>query len=117
MAADVLRVAAPLVVLRTTFGTMVHLYEGAVVPKGADPAHRDQLIESGMLKRVPVKAEAAREPTVQEVLDEVGDDAEKAAEALAAEVEARGDKARSTLVKALEEVIDSDDSDSDDSDA
>jgi hypothetical protein len=44
------------------------------------------------------------EPTVEEVLIDVGDDRDKAAAALAAE-QAKGDSARSTLVQRLEALI------------
>jgi hypothetical protein len=44
------------------------------------------------------------EPTVDEVLAEVGDDKEKAAAALSAE-QAKGEPARSTLVQRLEALI------------
>lgn len=47
---------------------------------------------------------SSKEPTVKEVLADVGDDQDKAAEALATE-QAKGDDARGTLVAKLEAIV------------
>jgi hypothetical protein len=51
----------------------------------------------------PEPASSDKEPTIEEILKEVGDDKAKAADALSAE-QAKGDDARSTLVKKLEAI-------------
>lgn len=63
----------------------------------ADVAER--LLESPTWERP-----SAKEPTIDEVLDDVGDDRDKAAAALAEE-QAKGEKARKTLIDKLEAVI------------
>lgn len=50
-------------------------------------------------------AATGKAPTVEEILTDVGEDKEKAAAALASEQEARGDKARKTLVEPLQAII------------
>lgn len=106
------KVTAPLVIVRDEGGASHHFYEGGVVPaSGFDKDHVKMLVDDGMLEKVKEeKAPAAspdanKGPSVDDILKDVGDDKEKAAAALEQE-NARGDAARSTLVKKLQAVID-----------
>lgn len=85
-----------------------YFYDGAVIPSGYNDERCEQLVKDGMLEKVKADSgsDADKEPSVKEILADVGDDKEKAAAALAAEQEARGDKARKTLVEPLQAVID-----------
>lgn len=106
-------VTAPLVVLLTKDGSRVHLYDGAPVPDNADPDHVRDLKDGGMVGKAS-KAEptgdpgtstagsGTKEPTVEEIKAAVGEDKEKAAEALKTE---QAGKNRSTLVKHLEGIV------------
>lgn len=114
-------VAAPLVVIKDAEGRDRYLYKGAAVPADVDTKHRDQLVDEGLL----VKAKASTTTTstsstssstdaytegadpagysIPKITSYVGDDAEKAAAVLELE-QARGDDARSSLVKQLEAI-------------
>jgi len=107
------RVVAPYVTLKVkdTNGkdVIVGYYDGAVVTDDqVDAESLKHHLDSGMVEKVedaPAEAPAEpKEPTAKEILDEVGDDRDKAAAALEAE-QAKGDKARSTLVAKLEAIV------------
>lgn len=106
------KVISPLVIVPNADGVNGdgYFYKDAVIPAGFNDKRCESLVKDGMLEKVKAEKaadpEPAKEPTVKEILDEVGDDKEKAAAALAAEQEARGDKARKTLVEPLQAVID-----------
>lgn len=105
------KVTAPLVIVQNDDGVGGdgYFYQDAVIPDGFNDERCDQLVKDGMLEKAKADSgsgDSTKEPTVKEILDEVGDDKEKAAAALAAEQEARGDKARKTLVEPLQAVID-----------
>jgi hypothetical protein len=105
------KVTSPLVIVPNADGKSSdgYFYENAVIPDGFNDERCEELVKDGMLEKARADAgsgDSTKEPTVKEILDEVGDDKEKAAEALAAEQEARGDKARKTLVEPLQAVID-----------
>lgn len=68
-------------------------------PGEVPPDVAERLLSSPVWERP-----SAKEPTIDEVLADVGTDRDKAAAALAKE-QAKGDKARSTLVSKLEAVI------------
>lgn len=108
--ASILMGAEALTVVRLRNGSRVNIHKGGVVPASADPDDVKRLLEEKYLKRVelidPDKASDAdsKEPTVKEILAEVGDDKDKAAEALKAE-QAKGDKARSSLVEKLQAIV------------
>lgn len=114
-------VAAPLVVIKDGEGRDRYLYKGAAVPADVDTKHRDQLVDEGLL--VEAKASTTKTSTsstsssndaytegadpagysIPKLQAYVGDDAEKAAAVLELE-QARGDDARSSLVKQLEAI-------------
>lgn len=115
--------AAPLVTLQLDTGGRMNLPKGAPVPHNADPDDVARLIEEGFLvveetvvEEETVDAEGDTEAddqggdapegptTVAGILEEVAGDPEKAAAALDAELAT--EKPRTTLVKALEEIID-----------
>lgn len=106
------KVTAPLVVVQNDDGVGGdgYFYQDAVIPDGFNDERCAQLVKDGMLEKVKADSgsdgDGGKEPSVKEILAEVGDDKEKAAVALAAEQEARGDKARKTLVESLQAVID-----------
>lgn len=102
MAKKHLTVTAPLVVLKGANGAHHHLYAGTPVPEGMDDEHVAQLLKAGMLAEV--KVEAPKEPSVKEILAEVGEDKEKAAVALEAE-KAKGEDARTSLVEPLQKLL------------
>ena len=107
----VIQVTAPLVIVRDEAGAQHYFYEGAILPAGLDGDHVKQLLDGELVSKVDQAdgdtsdggSGSGRVPTVKEILDSVGDDQEKAAEALAQE-QARGDAARSTLVEKLEAI-------------
>lgn len=100
-------VTAPLVVVPDQSGSDRYLYKGAAVPADIDQEHIDRLAGDKLIEKTKdspaASTEAGKEPTVNEVLADVGDDPEKARAALEAE-QAKGDKARSTLVEKLEAI-------------
>lgn len=101
--------AAALTMVRTATGGYVNVYKGDPVPDGVDSKDLNRLVEEKFL--VEVKAEPAPEPTpakepnVDEILADVGNDKTKAAAAIETE-KARGDKARTTLLSKLQAVVD-----------
>lgn len=101
-------VTAPVVVVRVEQGGPVYVYKDGVLPAGADKEHIEQLLAEEMIEktRAPKAAKAdpdpAKEPTIEEILNDVGDDKAKAAEALEAE---KAGKNRSTLVPKLEAIV------------
>lgn len=87
--------------------TLVGLYRNAPVPSGITDDSRDHLLSRGLIEKAEQSADGeSKPPKVADVLAEVGDDKDKAAEALEQE-KARGDAARSTLVERLQAVVDS----------
>jgi len=103
------KVTAPLVIIANADKTSGdwYGYAGATVPEGWNDSRAKQLVKEGMLEKGSApKAEpeqASPKPdTVEGILAEVGDDKEKASAALEAEV---AGKNRSTLVKALEDIL------------
>lgn len=108
------KVTAPLVIIASADGVAGdwYGYDGALVPAGLNDERCKVLAKEGMLEKVkddapaPAPATApsgdSKPDTVEGILAEVGDDKEKAAAALEAEV---AGKNRSTLVKALEDVL------------
>lgn len=97
-------VTAPLVVLKKKDGSYQHIYAGGPVSEDGDAEHIKQLLAEKMIEKVkaaPAAAPEPKDPTVEEVLAEVGEDQDKAAAAL--EVEKTG-KNRSSLVKKLEAI-------------
>lgn len=97
----------------TVDGKSVIVNKGEGVPDGVSAVDLDNLVSFGAIAGVTGLPETdapadddGKEPTVKEILADVGDDPEKAKAALAAEQEARGDKARKTLVDPLQAVID-----------
>lgn len=101
------KVAAPLIQLRVTTGGYVHLYAGAPVPETADPDQLKQLLKEKQVVEVevddPAAADSGKEPTVDEVLAEVGTDKAKAAAAIETE---KAGKNRTTLLSKLQAVVD-----------
>lgn len=84
-----------------------YFYEKSVIPDGFNDERCEQLADEGMLEKVKAEKPAdsdTKSNKVEDVLAEVGDDKEKAAAALAAE-QAKGDKARKTLVEPLESIL------------
>lgn len=98
------KVTAPLVIIPAADGTSSdwYGYAGAVVPQGHNDERVKVLAEEGFLAEVKADdGNAAKEPTVAEVLAEVGDDQAKAAAALEAE---KAGKNRTSLVSKLEAI-------------
>lgn len=100
------KVTAPLVIVANDDKTSGdwYGYNGALVPAGWNDARCKQLVKEGMLERVVEEAAPAAPDTVEAILAGVGDDKAKAAVALETE-RAKGDDARSTLVKKLEAIV------------
>jgi hypothetical protein len=102
------RVTAPYVTVKVAVdgGVAVRgFYTDSVIeasPEAVGHLLRKRMVEE--IKPEPDAPKEPKEPTVKEILEAVGDDAEKAAEALAAE-QAKGDAARKSLVEGLETVI------------
>ena len=98
-------VKAPLVIAKREDGSDVYVYRGAPLPDGLAKGEAKRLEE--FLEDAPDAGSgddgAAKVATVDDILKDVGDDKAKAAEALKTE-EARGDDARSTLVKKLQAI-------------
>lgn len=88
-------------------GDRVVLRQGDVVPADADDLDTLSLVGAVVAVEVPEEvAPAASAPTsVKDILAEVGDDVDAAKAALAAEYEAKGDRARPSLVESLEAII------------
>lgn len=78
-----------------------YFYDGAIIPDGYNDERCKQLAEEGMLEAVKADS-SAKEPTVKEILDEVGEDKDKAAAALEQE---KAGKNRTTLVGPLEAIV------------
>lgn len=100
--------AEALTVVRLQGGSRTNVHKGQPVPASADPDDVKRLLKEKYLAEVDDTDAAepeSKEPTVKEILAEVGDDKEKAAAALEAE-QAKGDKARSSLVEKLQAVVD-----------
>jgi len=98
--------------VRDANGAVVILsfYAGSVV-SDVDPASLEHHLAKGMVELVddpqpePDSEPGPADGKVKDILTEVGDDKDKAAAALAAEL-AKGDDARSTLVEKLQAVLD-----------
>lgn len=105
-----IRITAPFVYAKvhdaaTGASAMQGFYKDALVE--VDDASGDRLVAKGMATKVAADAVApslAKEPSVKEILAEVGDDKAKAQAALEAE-QSKGDDARSTLVDGLQAVL------------
>jgi hypothetical protein len=86
-----------------------YFYQGAVIQDGFNDKRCKELVDEGMLEKVKADkaddASQSTEPSVKDILAEVGEDKAKAQAALDAERDARGDKARKTLVEPLEKVL------------
>lgn len=99
---------APLTMARTSSGGYVNIYAGDPVPEGVDKADLDRLLDEGFFGEVKAEPESepesAKPASVESILAEVGDDRVKAQAALDEEL-ARGDAARSTLIKKLQAVV------------
>jgi len=101
------RVTAPYVTVKTDAGTdgvaVRGYYTEAVFE--ADEEAVKHLLRKGMVEKFKEpKPEPAKEPSVKDILTEVGEDIEAARAALEAE-QAKGDKARKSLVEGLEAII------------
>ena len=95
-------VKAPYVTVKVE-GTVQGFYDGA--PFEAEAGDVEHLLRKGMVEELKEpKPEPAREPSVKDILAEVGEDPEAATVALEAE-QAKGDKARKSLVEGLEAII------------
>lgn len=100
---------APLTMARTSSGSYINIYAGDPVPEGVDKDDLKRLVDELFLGEAPDQPQAdsadsgPKVATVDDILKDVGDDKAKAAEALKTE-EARGDDARSTLVKKLQAI-------------
>lgn len=113
-------VTAPLVQVETTARNFVQVAKGGELPSNITTAALDNLRALGFVEKTkapaaPTKSAADKAPTtpsepttVKDILAAVGDDAEKAKAALAAEYEAKGSDARSSLVTPLEAIINAD---------
>lgn len=106
------RVTAPLVIVRDETGASHHVYQGGLLPDSADKDHVQQLVDGELVEKVkaapaPEPAPAEKSDKVDDILAEVGDDKDKAAAALELE-NAKGDKARSSLVSKLEAIANPD---------
>jgi hypothetical protein len=55
-------VAVPLAIVRTSEGTLIHLYDGQPVPDNADPADLERLAAGGFLAEVNESAAVPAEP-------------------------------------------------------
>lgn len=82
---------------------------GDLVPDGVSAVELQNLVSFGAIQGVSGGNVAddsdSKSDKVEDILAEVGDDREKAAVALKAEQDARGDKARKSLVSSLEKVL------------
>lgn len=99
------KVVATAAVIPDEKGSFHHFYEGAVLPDSLDQGRVKQLAEEGVLEKVKAAKSEDSGPkpgTVEFILNEVGDDPEKAKAAL--EAEQAEDKPRSTLVEKLEAI-------------
>lgn len=110
-------VTVPLVQVETTARNFVQVAKGGELPSSITTAALDNLRALGFVEKTKAPAAPAKpaddkaptapsEPTaVKDILAAVGDDVEKAKAALAAEYEAKGPDARTTLVGPLEAII------------
>jgi hypothetical protein len=101
------KVTSPLVIVPNADGESSdgYFYENAVIPDGFNDERLDELAKDKMVEKVKAeKAEASSsgEPSVKEILAEVGEDKEKAATALEQE---KAGKNRKTLVEPLEAIL------------
>lgn len=83
-----------------------YFYIDGIIPDGFNDQRCDQLVKDGMLAKVEASHDTADEKSnkVEDILAEVGDDKDLAAEALAAE-QAKP-KPRKSLVEKLQAVLD-----------
>jgi hypothetical protein len=104
------KVTAPLVIISNVDGKSGdwYGYVDALVPTGLNDDRCEQLVKEGMMEKIKAPAPAADSETksdkVADILAEVGEDKDKAAAALEAE-QAKGEKARKTLVDPLEALL------------
>lgn len=99
-------VTAPLVVATREDGSHAYVYQGANLPGGLAEGEAERLLDGDFVEesKAPADDDSEKGPSVKDVLADVGDDKEKAAAALEAE-NAKGDKARSSLVTKLEAIV------------
>jgi hypothetical protein len=102
-------VTAAVVVLRLEDGGRVYVYRDGVLPSSAEKEHVDQLLADKMIEKTKAPkadagSDAGKEPTIKEILADVGEDKAKASAALEAE-QAKGEKARSSLVEQLQAIV------------
>lgn len=102
---------APLTMARTTTGGYVNIYRDDIVPEGVDKDDLKRLLDEGFLGEEEVvesdtsgdAAGSTKEPTVDEILADVGEDKAKAQAAL--DEENGRDKPRKTLVEKLTALV------------
>lgn len=97
------KVVFPCAVVKMKDKSRVTLLQGALVPSDVDAEHFRHLLKMKAVKKAEKPADPAPD-SVEGILAGVGDDKAKAAEALKAE-EAKGDKARKTLVDPLKTIL------------
>lgn len=102
--------AVPLTMVRLVDGGYHNVFKDEpIAGTSVDPDNLKRLVRKGYLvEKTNSEAsddDGSKPASVKEILAEVGDDKDKAAEALAAE-QGRGDDARSSLVGKLQAVLD-----------
>lgn len=107
MASKIYVSAVPLTMVRLVEGGYLNVLQGDPIPgEAVQPDDLKRLVRKGFLKEAEAPAQkgadSAKEPTVPEILEGVGDDKEKAAAALEQE---KAGKNRKTLVEPLEAIL------------
>ncbi|RDZ49311.1 hypothetical protein C5C07_20385 [Haloferax sp. Atlit-4N] len=103
------KVTSPLVIVPNDDGVSGdgYFYQDAVIPDGFNDKRCKELVKDGMLEKATADSGSDggsdKEPTVKEILDEVGDDKEKAQTAL--DAENAKDKPRASLVDPLQKIL------------